>query len=127
MSAPFTSTSSSPPISFAQDVDYSRMEGFKQYKVIYNQKNAQCTRNDPHGSYLTALEVYTTTKSSGMSMRDMASLSFQDFVTSGSIAAHCCLKRLSLTPYYATQMKQCTQKWDCCDNQGAGIEAVDFC
>ena len=56
------------------------MEGYKQFKAIYNQKNAQCARNDPHGSYLTVLEVYTTAKSSGMLTRDMAALSFQDFV-----------------------------------------------
>ena len=92
MSAPIASTSSTPLVSFAQDVDYSRMEGFKQFKAIYNQMNAQCARNDPCGSYLTALELYTTTKSSGMSMRDMDLLSFQDFVTFGSITAHCCLK-----------------------------------
>ena len=127
MSAPITSTSSTPLIAFTQDIDYSGTEGSKQFKVIYNQKNAQCTRNDPCGSYPMVLEVYTTAKSSSMSMRDMASLSFQDFVTSGSIVACRCLKHLSLAPYYTTQIKQCTQKWDHHDNQGAGTEAVDFC
>ena len=107
MSAPLASTSS-PLVTFAQDINYSRTEGFKQFKVIYNQKNTQCTRNDPHGSYLTALEVYSTTKSSDMSLRDMGGLSFQDFVTLGSIATHCHLKCLSLTPYYVAQMKRCT-------------------
>ena len=117
MSAPFTSTSSL--VSYAQDVDYSRMEGFKQFKVIYNQKNARCARNDPCSSYLMALEVYTTAKSSGMSQREMGSLTFQDFVTLGSIAAHHCLKHISLTPYYAAQMK-CTQKWDTLGVRGPG-------
>ena len=126
MSAPIASTSSSPLVSFTQDIDYSQSEGYKQFKLIY-QKNARCTRNDPHGSYLTALEVYTAAKSSSMLMRDMASLSFQDFITSSSIMAHCCLKRLSLTPYYTAQMKRYTQKWDCWDNQGTGMEAIDFC
>ena len=62
-----------------------------------------------------------------MSLYDMGGLSFQDFVTSGSIPAHHCLKHLSLAPYYAAQMKRYTQKWDCQDNQGAGTEAIDFC
>ena len=127
MSAPITSTSSTPLVSFAQDVDYSGIEGFKQFKVIYNQKNTRCTRNNPWGSYPTALEVYTAAKSSSMLMRDMASLSFQDFITSGLIVARHCLKQISLAPYYAAQMKRCTQKWDCWDNQGVGMEAVDFC
>ena len=91
MSIPFDSTSS-PLVSFAQDINYSRTEGFKQFKAIYNQKNAQCTRNDPHSSYPTVLEVYTATKSSGMSQHGMGSLTFQDFITLGSIAAHRHLK-----------------------------------
>ena len=74
-----------------------------------------------------AREVYTAAKSSNMSLCDMAGLTFQDFVTSGSITTHCHLKCLSLAPYYATQMKRCMQKWDRCDNQGPGMEAVDFC
>ena len=57
MSAPLASTSSTPLVAFAQDVDYSGTEGFKQFKVIYNQKNARCARNDPHGSYSTALAL----------------------------------------------------------------------
>ena len=116
MSAPVTFTSSTPLISFTQDIDYSRTEGFKQFKLIYNQKNARCARNDPRGSYPMALEVYTTTKSSSMSTCDMAVLSFQDFVTSGLIATRHRLKCISLAPYYTTQMKRCTQKWDCRDN-----------
>ena len=30
-------------------------------------------------------------------------------------------------PYYAAQMKHCTQKWDRHDNQGVGTEVVDAC
>ena len=125
MSAPFTSTFSSL-ISYAQDINYSGTEGFKQFKVIYNQKNARCARNDPCSSYPIALEVYTTAKSSGMSQCKMGSLTFQDFVTLGSITAHCCLKHISLAPYYTAQMKRCTQKWDKC-NQGAGMEVINTC
>ena len=57
----------------------------------------------------------------------MGGLSFQDFITLGSIAAWRHLKRLSLALYYAAQMKRCTQKWDHWDNQGPGTEAVNFC
>ena len=71
MSVPIASTSSTPLVSFAQDIDYSGTEGFEQFRAIYNQKNAWCARNDPRGSYLMALEVYTATKSSGMSLCDM--------------------------------------------------------
>ena len=127
MSTPVTSTSSLPLVSFAQDVNYSKTEGFKQFWAIYNQKNTRCTKNDPHGSYLTALEVYTTTKSSGMSEQDMATLSLQDLITSGAIAARHCLKCISLAPYYAAQMRRCTQKWDKHNNQGTGMEVVDTC
>ena len=35
------------------------------------------------------------------------------------------LKRLSLAPYYAAQMKRYTQKWDHRDIQGALSEAID--
>ena len=44
-----------------------------------------------------------------------------------SFAAHHCLKHLSLAPYYATQMRHCTQKWDKHNNQGVGSEIVDTC
>ena len=127
MSAPLASTSSSPLISFTQDINYSGMEGFKQFKAIYNQKNAQCAGNNPCGSYLTALEVYTAAKSSGMLQCEMGSLTLQDFITSGAITACHCLKRISLAPYYAAQMKRCIQKWDKRDNQGMGTEVVDTC
>ena len=127
MSAANASSSSSALISFAQDVDYTKMEGFKQYKAIVNQKNAHCTCNDPHGTYPTAGEVYNTVKGSGCSQKTFNALSLQDFITSGSIATHHHLKHLSLAPYYAAQMKHCTQKWDKCDNQGVGTEVVDTC
>ena len=97
-----------------------RIEGFKQFKAIYNQKNAQCARNDPYSSYPMALEVYTTANSSGMSQCEMGSLMFQDFVTLGSITAHCCLKCVSLTPYYTAQMKRCIQKWGTLGARGPG-------
>ena len=51
----------------------------------------------------------------------------EDVYTSGLVAAHCHLKRLSLAPYYVVQMKHCTQKWDKHDNQGLGTEVVDTC
>ena len=51
MSAPNASSSSSQLVSYAQDVDYTRMEGFKQFKAQYNVKNAQATRNDPNRVY----------------------------------------------------------------------------
>ena len=127
MSNTHASSSSLPLVAFTQDINYSQTEGFKQFKVIYNQKNAQCAQNNSCGGYLTALEVYTTVKSSGMSERDFATLSIQDFITSGSVAVCCCLKCLSLVPYYAAQMKCCTQKWDKHDNQGVGTEVVNAC
>ena len=46
---------------------------------------------------------------------------------SGAVAACCRLKRLSLAPYYAAQMKHCMQKWDCRDDQGASSEAINVC
>ena len=120
MSAPIASTSSTPLVSFAQDVDYSGTEGFKQFKAIYNQKNTHCARNNPCGSYPLVLDVYTASKLSGMLECDMASLTFQDFITSGCIAACRRLKRLSLTPYYAAQMKRCIQKWGTLGARGPG-------
>ena len=125
MSAP--NASSSALMSFTQDVNYTKTEGFKQYKAIFNQKNAHYTYNNPHGTYPMAEEVYNAVKSSRCSQRTFNALSLQDFITSGSIAACCHLKHLSLVPYYVTQMKCCMQKWDKCDNQGAGTEVVDTC
>ena len=103
------------------------MEGFKQYKVVFNQKNTRAACNNPQEAYLTAEDTYNTIKSSGCLQRTFKALSLQDFITSGLIAAHHCLKCLSLVPYYAAQMKCCMQKWDKCDNQGVGMEVVDTC
>ena len=120
-------STSSALVSFAQDIDYTKTEGFKWYKTIFNQKNACCTHNNPHGTYPTAGEVYNAVKLSGCSQRTFDALSLQDFITSGSITAHRCLKCLSLVPYYAAQMKHCTQKWDRHDNQGPCSEVVNTC
>ena len=95
-----TNASSSTLISYAQDVDYTKIEGFKQYWPIYNQKNAHATRNDPWGVYLMVKEVYNAIKSLGCSQRTFDALSLQDFITSGLIAACHHLKHLSLAPYY---------------------------
>ena len=97
MSAP-NASSSSALISFTQDIDYTKTEGFKQYKAIFNQKNACCARNDPCGAYLMVEDVYNAVKSSGCSQRTFDSLSLQDFITSGSITTCHCLKHLSLAP-----------------------------
>ena len=120
-------TSSSALVSFAQDVNFTNTEGFKQYKAIFNQKTAHCACNNPHGTYLTVENVYNAVKSSGCSQRTFNSLSLQDFITSRLIAARHCLKCLSLVPCYAAQMRRCTQKWDKHDNQGVGLEVVDTC
>ena len=44
-------SSSSQLVSYAQDVDYTCTEGFKQFKARYNVKNARVARNDPNGVY----------------------------------------------------------------------------
>ena len=54
MSAPNASSSSSQLIAYAQDVNYTWTEGFKQFKSHYNVKNARVARNDPRGAYLSA-------------------------------------------------------------------------
>ena len=66
-------------------------------------------------------------KGPGCSQRTFDGLSLQDFIETGAIAARRHLKRLSLAPYYATQMRRCTQKWDKHDDQGPGSEVVDTC
>ena len=60
-----------------------------------------------------------------MTERSLDSLSLDDFILTGSVSAHHCLKRLSLAPYYAAQIKRCTQKWDRQDDQGASSEAIN--
>ena len=126
MSAP-NASSSSQLISYAQDIDYTRTEGFKQFKVWYNIKNAQSARNDPNGAYPLAENVYQAMKGPGCTLRSLDSLSLNDFISSGSVAACCQLKRLSLAPYYAAQMKQCMQKWDRHDDQGLNLGTIDTC
>ena len=125
MSAPNASSSSSQLVSYAQDIDYTRTEGFKQFKARYNVKNARAARNDPNGVYPSAEVIYQAAKGPGMTERSLDSLSLDDFILAGSVSARRRLKRLSLAPYYAAQMKRCTQKWDRRDEQGASSEAIN--
>ena len=125
MSAPNASSSSSQLVSYAQEVDYTRTEGFKQFKARYNVKNARAARNDPNGIYPSAEIIYQATKGPGMTLQSLDSLSLDDFISSGAVAARRRLKQLSLAPYYAAQMKRCTQKWDRQDDQGASSEAIN--
>ena len=127
MSAPNASSSSSQLVAYAQDVDYTRTEGFKRFKSHYNVKRAQVARNDPQGSYPSAETVYQAVKGPGCMLRSFDGLSLDDFISSGSVAARRHLKRLSLAPYYAAQMKRCTQKWDRHDDQGPNLETIDMC
>ena len=127
MSAPNASASSSQLIAYAQDVDYTRTEGFKRFKSRYNVKNAHVTRNDPRGAYPSAESVYQAIKGPGCTLRSLDGLSLDDFISSGSVAARRRLKRLSLAPYYAAQMKWCAQKWDRRDDQGPNSETIDIC
>ena len=124
MSAPGAS-SSSPLVSYSQDVDYTRTEGLKQFKAKYNVKNARNTRNDLNTPYPVAETVYQAVKGPGCTLRSLESLSLDDFISSGAVTARRRLKRLSLAPYYAAQMKRCTQKWDCRDDQGSSSEAIN--
>ena len=127
MSAPNASPSSSQLVSYAQDIDYTRTEGFKQFKAWYNIKNARAARNNPNGVYPSAETSYQAAKGPGSTLRSFNSLSLDDFISTGAVAAHHHLKRLSLAPYYAVQMKRCTQKWDCRDNQGSSSEVINVC
>ena len=127
MSAANASSSSSQLVSYAQDVDYTRTEGFKQFKAQYNIKNAHNAHNDPRGIYPSAETIYQAAKGPGCMLRSFDSLSLDDFISSGSVAARRCLKHLSLAPYYAAQMKQCTQKWDRYNNQGPNSGMIDTC
>ena len=127
MSAPNASSSSSQLVAYSQDVDYTRMEGFKRFKSRYNVKNAQCARNDPRGTYPLAKTVYQAVKGPGCTLHSFDGLSLDDFISSGSVATCRRLKRLSLAPYYAAQMKRCTQKWDRRNDQGPNSEMIDTC
>ena len=124
MSAPIAS-SSSPLISYSQDVDYTRTEGFKQFKAKYNVKKARMACNNPNGVYPSAEVIYQAIKGPGCTLQSFNSLSLDDFISSGAVAACHRLKHLSLAPYYAAQMKCCTQKWDCRDDQGSSSEAIN--
>ena len=126
MSAP-NASSSSQLVSYAQDVDYTRTKGFKQFKARYNIKNARATRNDPNGIYPLAKMVYQAVKGPGCTLRSFDSLSLDNFISAGAVAARCRLKCLSLAPYYVVQMKWCTQKWDRRDDQGSSSEAINVC
>ena len=103
MSTP--NTSSSQHVSYAQDVDYTHTEGFKCFKAQYNIKNTCAARNDPNGTYPSAETVYQVVKGPGCMLWSFNGLSLDDFISLGSIAAHCHLKCLSLAPYYMAQMK----------------------
>ena len=126
MSAP-NASSSSQPVAYAQDVDYTRTEGFKRFKAWYNVKNARAACNDPNGSYPSAETVYQAVKGPGCTLCSFDGLSLDDFISSGSMATRCHLKRLSLAPYYTAQMKQCTQKWDRRNDQGPNSSTIDTC
>ena len=125
MSAPNASSSYSPLVGFSQDVDYTRTEGFKQFKARYNHKNARAARNDPNAIYPPAEIIYQAVKSPGMTERSLESLSLDDFILAGSVSARRRLKHLSLAPYYVAQMTRCMQKWDRRDEQGASSEAIN--
>ena len=125
MSAP--GASSSPLVSYSQDVDYTWTEGFKQFKAKYNVKNARSARNDPNAAYPSAEVIYQAVKGPGCTLQSLDSLSPNNFISLGTVAAHRCLKCLSLAPYYAAQMKRCMQKWDRRDDQGSSSEAINVC
>ena len=126
MSAPNVS-SSSALVSFTQDVDYTRMEGFKRFKASYNVKNMRCARNNPRGSYPMAKDDFQAVKGPGCLQHTFDRLSLDNFISSRSIAACRCLKCLSLAPYYVAQMKCCMQKWDRCDEQGPVSATIVTC
>ena len=124
MSGP-NASSSSALVAFSQDVDYTRSEGFKQFKTRYNRKNARAARNNPNAVYPSPEVVYQAVKGPGMTERSLDSLSLDDFILASSVSARRRLKHLSLAPYYAAQMTRCTQKWDRRDEQGASSEAIN--
>ena len=127
MSAPNTSSSSSQLVSYAQDINYTRTEGFKQFKAHYNVKNARAAHNNPNRVYPLAKTIYQAVKGPGCTLWSFDSLLLDDFISSGAVAAHHHLKQLSLAPYYAAQMKRCMQKWDRQDDQGSSLEAINVC
>ena len=124
MSAPGAS-SSSPLVSYSQDINYTCTKGFKQFKAKYNVRNAHAARNDPNVAYPSAETIYQAVKGPGCTLRSLDSLSLDNFISSGAIAARRRLKRLSLAPYYTAQMKRCTQKWDRRDDQGSSSKVIN--
>ena len=124
MSAP-NASSSSQLISYTKDVDYTCTKGFKQFKARYNVKNTRAACNDPNSVYPSAKTIYQAVKGPGCTLRSFDSLSLDDFISAGAVAACRRLKRLSLAPYYAAQMKRCMQKWDWRDDQGSSSEAIN--
>ena len=86
MSAPNTSSSSSQLISYAQDIDYTRTEGFKQFKAQYNVKNTRAACNDPNSIYPLAETIYQAVKGPGCTLRSFNSLSLDDFISAGAVA-----------------------------------------
>ena len=110
MSAPNASSSSSQLVAYTQDINYTRTEGFKQFKVQYNVKNTQAACNDPNGVYPSAETIYQAVKGPGCTLHSFDSLSLNNFISAGSVATCCRLKRLFLAPYYVAQMKRCMQK-----------------
>ena len=128
MSFPNASPSSaSQLVSYAQDIDYTHTNGFKQFKARYNVKNVRAARNDPNGVYPSPKIIYQAVKGPGCTLRSFDSLSLDNFISSGAVATRCHLKCLSLVPYYAAQMKRCMQKWDRRDDQGSSSEAINVC
>ena len=91
--------STSSLVTFAQDVNYTKMEGFKRFKASYNCKNACAAHNDPRGSYPWAKDIYQAAKGPGCLQWTFDGLSLQDFIEMGAVAACCHLKPLSLAPY----------------------------
>ena len=120
-------SSSSQLISYAQDVNYTCTEGFKQFKARFNIKNTRATRNDPNTAYPSAEMVYQAVKGPECTLHSLDSLSLDNFISTGSVSIHRHLKHLSLAPYYAAQMKRYTQKWDRHDDQGPNSGTIDTC
>ena len=102
------------------------MEGFKQFKVWYNVNKARATHNNPNGVYPSAKTIYQAIKGPSCTLQSFDALLLDDFISSSAVAAHRRLKRLSLAPYYAAQMKRCMQKWDHWDNQGSSLEVINI-
>ena len=119
--------SSSVLVSFAADPNHTKMEGIKCFKKIYNCCNNHVACDDPNAPYLPPEVIYNQVKNLGCSEREFKSLSLQDFIITGSIAACCQMKWFSLAPYYHTQMQCFVGQWDARDNQGEGTETIDFC